>query len=63
MWQITVRPVATFFIRYLIRLGILDGLPGFVICTMESYSVFLKYVKLYEMQHRLKRFPVDEPRA
>jgi len=23
---------------------------------MESYSVFLKYAKLYEMQHRLSRF-------
>ena len=63
IWHLTVRPVATFFIRYLIRLGILDGLPGFVICTMESYSVFLKYAKLYEMQHRLQRFPYGEPRT
>jgi glycosyltransferase involved in cell wall biosynthesis len=54
--HLTVRPLATFFIRYLIRLGILDGLPGYVICAMESYGVFLKYLKLYEMQRRLGRF-------
>lgn len=56
LFDITLRPVATFFIRYLIRLGILDGLPGYVICAMESYGVLLKYLKLYEMQHRLQRF-------
>jgi glycosyltransferase involved in cell wall biosynthesis len=56
LFHITVRPVATFFIRYLIRMGILDGLPGYVICAMESYGVLLKYLKLYELQHRLGRF-------
>ena len=29
---------------------------------MESYSVFLKYAKLYELQHCLMRFPESEPR-
>ena len=56
LFHLTVRPVATFFIRYLIRLGILDGLPGYVICVMESYGEFLKYLKLYELQQRLGRF-------
>lgn len=53
----TVRPLYTFLHRYLIRLGILDGLPGFVIAVMEAHCVFLKYVKLYEIQRRLSRFP------
>jgi glycosyltransferase involved in cell wall biosynthesis len=53
----TLRPLFTFFDRYLIRLGILDGLPGYVISVMEAYGVFLKYLKLYEMQRRLMRFP------
>ncbi len=52
----TVRPFYTFFDRYLIRLGILDGLPGFVISIMEAYCVFLKYIELYEIQRKLRRF-------
>lgn len=55
--HLTLRPLYTFFDRYLIRLGILDGLPGYVISVMEAYGVFLKYLKLYEIQRRLMRFP------
>lgn len=51
----TLRPLYTFLHRYLVRLGILDGLPGFVISAMEAHCVFLKYIKLYEIQHRLQR--------
>jgi len=57
----TLRPLFTFFDRYLIRRGILDGLPGYVISVMEAYGVFLKYLKLYEMQHGLMRFPDQGP--
>lgn len=57
----TLRPLFTFFDRYLIRRGILDGLPGYVISVMEAYGVFLKYLKLYEMQHGLMRFPEHGP--
>lgn len=53
----TLRPLFTFFDRYFIRLGILDGLAGYVISVMEAYGVFLKYLKLYEMQKKLMRFP------
>jgi len=52
----TLRPLYTFVHRYLIRLGFLDGLPGFVISVMEAHCVFLKYIKLYEIQRKLRRF-------
>lgn len=58
--HITLRPLFTFFDRYLIRRGILDGLAGYVISVMEAYGVFLKYIKLYEMQRKLMRFPDRE---
>lgn len=51
----TVRPLWSFFHRYLLRLGMLDGLPGFIICVMEAHYVFMKYVKLFEIQHKLRR--------
>jgi glycosyltransferase involved in cell wall biosynthesis len=51
----TLRPLYTFLHRYLVRLGFLDGLAGFVISVMEAHCVFMKYLKLYEMQHKLRR--------
>lgn len=55
--HVTLRPLYTFMHRYLIRLGFLDGLAGFVISVMEAHCVFMKYLKLYEIQHKLMRFP------
>lgn len=51
----TLRPLYAFFHRYLVRLGFLDGLAGFVISVMEAHCVFMKYVKLYEIQQKLRR--------
>jgi len=53
----TLRPMYAFLYRYIVRLGILDGIPGFTIAVMESHAVFMKYLKLYEIQNKLKRFP------
>lgn len=53
----TARPLYAFLNRYFVRLGFLDGLPGFVISFMEAYCVFLKYIMLYEIQKKLRRFP------
>ncbi|MDD2944136.1 MAG: glycosyltransferase family 2 protein [bacterium] len=58
--NVTLRPLHAFMSRYFIRLGFLDGLAGFTICVMEAHCVFMKYLKLYELQHRLMRFP-DKP--
>jgi glycosyltransferase involved in cell wall biosynthesis len=52
--HVSVRPVATFFQRYLIRLGFLDGIQGFVISVMGAISTFLKYMRLYEIQNKKK---------
>ena len=52
----TLRPLWSFFSRYLFRLGVLDGLPGFVICVMEAHCVFMKYVKLWALQNGMRRF-------
>lgn len=52
----TLRPLYAFFYRYLVRLGIADGIAGFTISVMEAHTVFLKYIKLYEIQNKLRRF-------
>ena len=51
-----LRPVYAFLYRYFVRLGIADGIAGFTISVMEAHAVFVKYVKLYEIQHKLGRF-------
>ena len=55
----TLRPLYAFFYRYLVRLGIADGIAGFTISVMEAHGVFLKYIKLYEIQNKLWRFRND----
>ena len=52
----TVRPLYAFLYRYFVRLGIADGIAGFTISVMEAHAVFMKYIKLYEIQHKLGRF-------
>ena len=48
--HVSVRPATTFFQRYFIRLGFLDGVQGFVISVMGAIGTFLKYMRLYEIQ-------------
>jgi glycosyltransferase involved in cell wall biosynthesis len=52
----TLRPLYAFLYRYFIRMGLADGLPGFTISVMEAHAVFMKYIKLYEIQNKLRRF-------
>lgn len=48
--HMTIRPVYTFLYRYLVRLGLLDGIRGLVISAMGAWGTFLKYAKLHELQ-------------
>jgi glycosyltransferase involved in cell wall biosynthesis len=44
------KPVAKFFGTYVLKLGMLDGMPGLIISVISAYYVFLKYAKLWELQ-------------
>lgn len=46
------RPTWRFFKQYILRLGILDGRAGLVVCGLAAFSVFLKYAKLWERQQK-----------
>ena len=59
LWQIAGHPPLAFLRNYLARGGIRDGAPGFIISALNSYYVFLKFAKLWELQ----RVPTAEPRA
>jgi glycosyltransferase involved in cell wall biosynthesis len=46
--KIILRPLATFFRMYVLKLGFLDGFNGLILCALSSYYVMLKYVKAWE---------------
>ena len=43
-----------FIKSYFMKLGILDGYNGFVISSFSSYTVFLKYIKLRQLNIKAK---------
>lgn len=46
--QLIFRPIFTFIRMYFFKLGFLDGIHGFILCTLSSFYVFTKYAKLWE---------------
>jgi glycosyltransferase involved in cell wall biosynthesis len=50
--QIAGHPPLAFLRNYLAHGGIRDGAPGLIISAMNAYYVFLKFAKLWELQHR-----------
>lgn len=47
IWQIMFYPLGKFLLNYVLRLGFLDGVPGFVTASMMSFYSFLVRAKLY----------------
>ena len=48
---VVLRPVLRFLQFYLMRGGLLDGVPGFLSCGMVAMYNYLKYAKLWELHH------------
>ena len=47
VYHVTIKPLFRFFSHYILRLGFLDGFPGFVLANHHAYGVFTRYVKLW----------------
>ncbi len=47
--NIVLRPLATFISMYLLRLGLLDGREGLLLCLYHSVYVSWKYAKAWEL--------------
>lgn len=50
-WRLAASPLARFVKFYVLRLGFLDGGPGFAHILIGCGNTFLKYLKLLELQH------------
>lgn len=48
--DLTLRPFGKFVRMYVLKLGVLDGWPGFAAAVSGAYYVFLKYAKLREAE-------------
>ena len=46
-----VHPAAAFLRNYVLRRGFTQGTAGLVVSILNSYYVFLKFAKLYELAH------------
>jgi glycosyltransferase involved in cell wall biosynthesis len=53
-FKMLINPFWAFFHCYFIRLGLLEGFSGFAIAVISAHSTFLKYAKLYHLQHSMK---------
>ena len=51
--ELALSPLLRFFKFYLLRLGLLDGLPGLVHISIGCMNSFMKYAKLIEL-HRMQ---------
>ncbi len=47
--DIIIRPPVLFFKMYILKLGFLDGIQGFILAVFSSAYVFTKYTKLWEI--------------
>ncbi len=52
MIKLILKPWSKFFECYFLKLGLLDGLPGFLIAVSASYSIFLRWAKIWELERR-----------
>ena len=47
VWNFFLHPGWEFFKMYILKLGILDGIPGLAICSVCAFTRFVRYMKLY----------------
>ena len=52
LFKIFFYPLAKFKLNYLLRLGLLDGVPGLIHAMMMSFHSYLTWSKLYLLWHK-----------
>ncbi|MDF2529340.1 MAG: glycosyl transferase family 2 [Gammaproteobacteria bacterium] len=51
-YSLLLNPSFAFIKSYFLQRGLLDGLPGFVVACSSWLAAFLKYLFLYELDHK-----------
>ncbi len=60
MFSMVFRAALRFLQLYFLRLGFLDGMPGFHICAYTAFYTFMKQARLWELHHAK---PQPDPEA
>jgi glycosyltransferase involved in cell wall biosynthesis len=55
--DLVLHPAAALLRNYVLRRGFLDGTVGLILSVVNAYSVFLKFAKLWELQHASSHSP------
>jgi glycosyltransferase involved in cell wall biosynthesis len=63
MLAMATRAPLRFLQLYFLRLGFLDGVPGFHICMHTAYYAFLKQAKLWELHNAIQQPDPEAERA
>lgn len=50
--RLLTKPLVKFLECYLVKLGFLDGFPGYAIAKNAAYSIFLRQIKLWEIDQK-----------
>ena len=50
LFKLLIKPGVKFFETFILKVGFLDGLPGFLIAISAAYSIFLRQAKLWELE-------------
>lgn len=53
--KLLLKPWSKFIECYFLKLGFLDGLPGFIIAVSAGYSIFLRWSKIWELEVTKKK--------
>jgi glycosyltransferase involved in cell wall biosynthesis len=54
LFKIILWPIGKFFVSWILHLGFLDGMPGFVVALIMSFHSFLAWSKLWMMESNSK---------
>jgi glycosyltransferase involved in cell wall biosynthesis len=60
--DLVAHPPAAFLRNYLLRRGVLDGVPGLIVSTMNAHYVFLKFAKLWALERTRSSAAPQAPR-
>lgn len=61
--RLLLRPPFKFLECWLWKRGFLDGLPGFVIAATTAFYMFVKYVKLWELERGIRSTDAPSPKT
>ncbi|MEO8406481.1 MAG: glycosyltransferase family 2 protein, partial [Chitinophagaceae bacterium] len=53
-FKLLIHPAWAFLKGYVIKLGFLDGFPGYMIAKFTAIQSFLKYAKLIQLHHEAR---------